>query len=323
MNPLASGAAGEGREAVAFAMLAIVSTTAFMLVLRAVMAVWPVGSAGTVSRIGSVVLLALWVVLRGAGPDRLRFAGVGLPLAVMGLLSIVINVAWFAGMQWTTATVAMLLFRLDLLFVLLIGAALGLERLDVTGWVVLPIMLFGLGLVMEVHRLEWSGRLVGNLLIVLSALGLAVNAFVIRRILERMDAEALAVYNHLFSGAGFVLLLLVEGFSTPAVSDIGSWVWIPALVLTAALSTPLYYAALGRMAVWKLRALMLLTPPLAGIAEWVIWGDVLSPAQWVGAALLVGGAAALVWADWRAEDRPVPAEPHAATPAGGVEPARP
>ena len=297
MNHPGTGVVGDDHGgAIGFAFLAIASFTAFILLLRGAMAVWPVGVAGTLSRLISVLLLGLWVGMRGRRWRRLAVGEVGGWLLLMGALSAVINLCWFAGMKWTTATNATLLFRADVLFVLLIGAVLGLERLTAAAWAVVPLMLLGFALLMEVQTLDWGGHARGDLLIIISALGLAVNAFVIRHILRSMDGEAVALYNHAFSGLAFAILMFVEGPRIPqaALAHPAQWIWIVAVGVIAAVSLPLYYAALRRLAVWKLRVLMLLSPPLGAFAEWVFWGATLNPGQWVGAAFLLAGAAALV-----------------------------
>ena len=59
----------------------------------------------------------------------MRTRGVGRWLLLMGAISLVINLLWFGSVRLTTATNCAMLFRLDLLFVVLIGALLGQERI--------------------------------------------------------------------------------------------------------------------------------------------------------------------------------------------------
>lgn len=295
-----SGAGPEDHRSeggLAYAFLAVATSTALIIVLRGTMAVWPVGLAGTLSRIVSAGVLLFWIGWRGEGWRRLRVEGAGRPLLLMGAISIGLNLCWFAGLKWTTATNAILLFRSDLLFVLLIGALLGVEAISGIGWSVVALMLGGFALLMEVQTLDWGGHARGDALIILSALGLAANAFVIRRILLEMDGEAVAVYNHALSGLGFAVLLFLEGGRLPeqVLAQPAQWGWVVGFGLLAAVSLPLYYAALGRLAVWKLRVLMLLSAPLGAVVDWMLWGVVLSPAQLWGGAMLVTGASLLVF----------------------------
>ena len=55
---------------------------------------------------------------------------------------------------------------------------------------------------------------------------------------------------------------------------------------------------------WKLRAWLLLSPVLVAIVEW-LWGVRLSLSQWLGAAMVLGGLAALIRMEWRAGVRPI------------------
>ena len=56
-----------------------------------------------------------------------------------------------------------------------------------------------------------------------------------------------------------------------------------------AFSVPLYYAALRRLEVWKLRTYMLTAPLMVAAIEWLLWGLEFSPTQCLGAALVLGG----------------------------------
>jgi len=101
-----------------YAFLAVVPWVAFTLLLRFLIHVegWPVGLAGTLSRIVTVPLLAGWVLATGTGWRRLRPQGAGGWLLLMGVNSIIINLLWFASVKWTTATNVAMLFRLDLVW---------------------------------------------------------------------------------------------------------------------------------------------------------------------------------------------------------------
>ena len=79
--------------------------------------------------------------------------------------------------------------RMDLLFVVFIGTVLGLERVGALGWCTLPVMLVGLGLLAEVQHFDLGGHIIGDAMVVGGALALAINAFIIRRILQGGGAE--------------------------------------------------------------------------------------------------------------------------------------
>lgn len=289
-----------------YASLAVVPWVAVTLLLRFLLDKqgWPVGLVGVLSRVVTIPLLAGWVLATRAGWRRLKPRGVLGWLLLMGAFSIAINLLWFGSLKWTTATNVAMLFRLDFLFVVLIGALLGLERLGVAQLVLVPLMLIGLALLAEVHKFDLGGHLLGDLMIVGAALGLAINAFVIRHIMRAMDEEAVALYNHSMSMLGF-LVLAVAGRDFARTQEVfaAQAAWLPILVLgvVGAVGLPLYYVALRRMDVWKLRTFMLSTPVLAAAVEWPLWGGRLHWLQWVGAGIILGGLAVLIRIESRAQ----------------------
>ena len=120
-------------QQVFYASLAIVPWVAFTLLLRCLVSMeeWPVGLVGTFCRVVTLPLLSGWILATRSGWRRLRPHGVLGWLLLMGASSIVINLLWFGSLKWTTATNVSMLFRMDLVFVVLIGAVLGLERIGV------------------------------------------------------------------------------------------------------------------------------------------------------------------------------------------------
>jgi drug/metabolite transporter (DMT)-like permease len=283
-------------QAAGFIILSVLGTAAFTLVLRGTVAAWPIGLAGSFSRVVTLALLGGWVLATGSGWRRLRSGGLGKPLLLMGAVSIAINLLWFAALRLTTATNVAMLLCLDLVFVVLIGGLLGLERIGWRQLALLPAMLAGMALLIGAGGKGWGGHLAGDLMAVAAALAYAANAFIIRGILRTMDEEAVSLYNHGISTLGFIALVLLGGeFRTAAavLRQPAAWLWIVALGLTAALSLPLYYAALRRTAVWKLRAWTLTAPVLVAVVEWLCWGVHLDFSQCVGAAMVLGSLAVL------------------------------
>jgi drug/metabolite transporter (DMT)-like permease len=220
----------------------------------------------------------------------------------MGVISALINLGWFSSVKWTPATNVAMLFRFDVVFVVLIGALLGLERIGLRQLALLPMMFVGLALLTEIGKFDWGGHIRGDLMTVITAFGLSINAFVIRHILVMMDEESVALYNHAISTLGFLALAIVGGGFTrlPVVFESSSgWMPIAVLGVLLAVSLPLYYVALRRMDVWKLRMFMLATPVLAAVVEWPLLGIELSMLQCVGGAIILAALALLIRMEWR------------------------
>jgi len=279
-----------------FAILTVITSAAFNLVLKGAVAAWPVAWAGLLSRCVTLPLLGVWVVGRGAGWRRLGAGHTWRALLSMGAISVAINLLWFGSLQLTAATNVATLMCMDLVFVVLLGSALRLERIRAAELSLLPVMLAGMALLAGVADGGWKGHWLGDLMAVMAAGGYAVNAFIIRGILRSMDEEAVALYNHGLSTVGFAILAWL-GASSGTYADIrpgpAGWAWIAALGVVAAVSLPIYYAALHRLQLWKLRAWLLLSPVLVATVEWLT-GVRLTGWQWAGAGLVLTGLLLLI-----------------------------
>jgi len=106
-----------------FALMTVFCMAALTLLLRATLEFWPVGLGGAFSRSVAVVVLGGWVLTTGAGWRRFAPNGAGPWLLLSGVMTIVLNLLLYGSLKWTTATNHALLYRLDILFVVLIGIA--------------------------------------------------------------------------------------------------------------------------------------------------------------------------------------------------------
>ena len=295
-----------------FALGTILSWSLASLVLRRVIESWPLGMAGVMSRVVTLTLLAALVMVAGGGANGFRLRGRGKPVLAMGGIAIVNNVAWFLALKWTSATDVALLFRLDLVFVLLIGVASGLEKVR---WRVLPLigtMFVGLALFIGVGSSIGKDRFIGDALAIGGALGLAANAFVIRQGIlvgdssknvsknERsigLTGPTAAFYNMAFSTLGFLGMVVAERSFTPITfegKETVDWMWVGVLGVLLAIYLPFYYAALRRFPIWKLRTILLTLPIVVAILEIPIWQLHLEPVQIAGGAIVLVGLAILV-----------------------------
>lgn len=287
-----------------YASLAIIPWIVLTLMLRWLIGMqgWPVGLVGTVSRCISLPILGFWILTTGSGWQRLQPQGQGGWLALMGFVAIIINLTLYSAVQWTTATNVGMLIRMDVLFVVLIGALLGLERIGRAQLALLPPMFVGLALLVEIQKFDLGGHLTGDLMTVVSAFFFSINAFVIRHIMRVMKEDSVALYNHASSGIGFAILGVVHGdFAVLADPTALRSVWLPFLLLgiVVAFSLPLYYVALRRMDVWKLRMFMLSIPVLTAAVEWPLWGLKLEPLQCLGGAIILVCLAVLIRLEWK------------------------
>ena len=270
---------------------------ALTLLMRGALETWPLGLAGIFPRVVAVTLLGSWVLSTGRGWRRLKPGGVGKWIVVMCLNSIFINFAVYSALEWTTATNHAILYRLDTVFVVLLGSLLGLERIRWQELMLLPVMLLGMALVAEIGFSGFQVHWTGDLLIVAAAAGFAINAFVNRHIVQTVEPAAMAIYNITSGSLGFIAVSLLRGEwqwlgqNSPSP---GAWCILVVIGLIIAGFVPTYYGAIKRMPVWKLRTWMLAVPMLVAGADRLLWGTRLTCWQWLGTGLLLSGLAVLI-----------------------------
>jgi drug/metabolite transporter (DMT)-like permease len=163
-------------------------------------------------------------------------------------------------------------------------------------------MFVGLALLVEIHTFDLAGHLPGDLLTVVAAFAFSVNAFVIRHILLVMEEDSVAFYNHASSGLGFLGLAIVSGDFTVLADPArlqAAWLPLLGIGILVSISLPLYYVALHRMDVWKLRMFMLSSPLLTALVEWPLWGAELLPMQCLGGAIMLAALAMLIRLEWK------------------------
>ncbi len=280
-----------------FVLLTVFCMAALTLLMRASLEFWPIGLAGTLSRVAALTTLGLWVLTTGDGWRRLKPGGAGKWLVLMCVFSALINFALFSALEWTTATNHALLYRLDTVFVVLIGSLFGLERIGWKELMLLPMMLLGMALVAEIGLSGFQVHWAGDLIVIAAAAGFATNAFVNRHIVRTMEPEAMAIYNITSGSLGFVIVSFVRGewaWLAQNTPSFRAWLVVLLLGLLIAGFVPLYYLMLRRMPVWKLRTWMLVVPMLVAFADWLLWDTQLTGWQWLGTGLLLGGLAALI-----------------------------
>jgi drug/metabolite transporter (DMT)-like permease len=284
-----------------YSAIALIPWIAITLLLRYMVDIegLSAGLVGILSRAVCLPLLGSWILARGTGWRRFGLRGEGRRLVLMGGISIVINLAWFYSLRWTTATNVAILIRTDIVFVILIGATFGLERIRPAQLAVVPVMFIGLGLLCEIQRVDFTGHLTGDLLVVCAALAFSINAFIIRVILKTLDGEVIAEYNHGISSLGFLAIVLLQGqfAELPALFTPSRAYAVVGLGVCTAIGLPLYYVALKHMPVWKLRVCMLAGPVFTALFERWCWGLVMTWTQMLGAAMILAGLATIVLMD--------------------------
>lgn len=242
----------------------------------------------------SLVLVVLLPYMRWRGIGLWFGAGAMRWLAASGLLLCFQMVVLFVGMQFTTAGRASILLNVQPFFVLLLAHFL-LDR-DPLTWRKLIGMSVAFAGIVVLFADRWSSPeplgLVGDLLIVTSALGWAVQIVLLKKPLAHLPPESVVAWQSLF-------VALVVGLVALAFEGMGGY-HITAAVLVAFLYLALVAAAfcfvvyvhlVQRNLATKLHSFVFLTPVFGVIGGALLLGEKVG---WPLLAGLVGVGAGII-----------------------------
>ena len=223
-------------------------------------------------------------------------------MLLVGVIGIAVNVLGLWAIKLTRVVNVATLARADALFSLVLSAWVFGEVVARRVWFFVPLMLCGIGLLTGflLNPLEIGNA--GDYLILASAFGVALNAYVIKKAVQHASGLAVGCVNSTMIGLFFVIVV--------ALQPQGVWQNVSheakrALLLLgflAYLFFASYNAALRSIPVWKVRLVCLLIPVVAALTAWAWFGDQPSGLQVLGMGLILAGAAGIIVA----RDRSVP-----------------
>jgi drug/metabolite transporter (DMT)-like permease len=235
---------------------------------------------------------ALAVVLAIVRPQLLRIRPRDLPFfSLYGFIGVTMNFwAYFSAFKFTTLAVAITLLYTYPAFVVLLSAAFLGERLTRTKIEAVIVTLLGSALVAQVHQADWLRlNLAGILFGLLAGITAASYSIFGKRALASYQPWTVVLYA--FASGGLFLAAmsgprLVQGASYPAVA----WFWILGLAVVPSLGGYALYT-LGLRDLPASRASVIATWEVVTAAAigWILFGEHLTPIQFLGAALVCVG----------------------------------
>jgi drug/metabolite transporter (DMT)-like permease len=195
------------------------------------------------------------------------------------------------GVSMTSAANTGFIFATAPVWGLLFGCALGLERPTWRGTSGVGLSILGVGVIFyEGLGLE-GASLVGDLLVLLAAMGFGAYTVLSMRLLGRHSPLAVATYPILFGGP-IVLLFSVPFFARSGWEDAGMGAWA-AVAFSAVFATAFAFSAwqtgvsrIGANRVLVYQYLISITGVASGI---VFFGEVLGIEKIVGGAVILVG----------------------------------
>jgi drug/metabolite transporter (DMT)-like permease len=216
-----------------------------------------------------------------------------LPLAALGCLGVAVAQTSFTfGVSMTSAANTGLIFATAPVWGLLVGLALGLERPTWRGVLGVGLSILGVAVVFWEGLTGAGGRsLVGDVLVLLAAVGVGSYTVLSMPVLERHSPLAVATYPILFGGP-LVLVLSIPFFVGLEWEGVGTETWA-AVAFSAVFATAFAFSAwqrgisrIGANRVLVYQYLITITGVASGI---VFFSEVLGIEKIVGGAVILLG----------------------------------
>ncbi|MGH7681825.1 MAG: DMT family transporter [Candidatus Eiseniibacteriota bacterium] len=284
--------APKGRVALALALSQIFSAGTH-LVGKGVL-----GSAGTMTVAvlrfaGAALVLAPLAWLR---PGRARIERRDVPrLLWLGVLAVPLNQGFYLfGLTRTTPSHAALLYALTPLVVLLLAGRILREAglwSKLAGTLVaflgVVVILLERGLAHEARALS------GDLMVLVAVFAWALYTVFSKPMLLKYDPMTVSSYAVVSGSLMGLAVLLLSGRALPLQPVSGAvWGGIAYLVIgTSVIAYPLWMVALRHLEASKVAIATNTQPILTSLLSWLIYRERLTPGFFVGAALILGGAA--------------------------------
>jgi len=240
---------------------------------------------------GAVLLIV--ALARGALrnlPRRAVLAGLG-----MGVFGYAAQAGlYFSALTRIDASLVALMLYLYPVLVTAGAVVLGRERASRRRVSALGIALAGIGLVLSgatSGRFDWIG--------VLLALGAAVvyTCYILVGDRVTADISPLALTALVCTGAfgTFLVTGFVRGGTDLHFAPVG-WLWLGALALVSTVAAILlFFAGMARVGPSVASILSILEPVVTVIAAAAVFGELLTPTQWIGGALVLSAVVIVQW----------------------------
>jgi probable blue pigment (indigoidine) exporter len=234
-----------------------------------------------------LVFLAAWLRMGDtpvAFSPRDRWIALGL-----GLLFAATVYCLFVAIDMMDVPTAILAYFVYPLLTGLIAALTGLERLGWRGAAAAVVVFLGLALMIGAHPGELA--LVGVLFSFGAAVTRAAMLLISRALLAHADARLITWYSMVSSTVLFVAISLGTWTWHPPLTGVG-WAALAGISVVTVVAILAVFISASRVGPFRTALLMNLEPPLGAVASAIFLGDVITPIQAVGAAVMVAALVA-------------------------------
>jgi drug/metabolite transporter (DMT)-like permease len=234
-----------------------------------------------------LALLAAWL-RTGERPapfsPRERWIALGL-----GLLFAITIYCLFKAIDLMNVSTAILAYFIYPLITGLIGALTGLERLGWRGAAAAIVVFLGLALIVGARAGDLA--FAGVILSFVAAVSRAAMLLLTRACLAHTDARLITWYSMLSSTLVFVAIALLTWTWTPPLTG-GGWAALAAISVVTVAAIGAVFVSANRVGPFRTALVMNLEPLLAAVGSAIALGDVITPVQALGGAIMLAALVA-------------------------------
>ncbi len=244
-------------------------------------------TASTLRGIVGLAFLMLWLPFaQKSAPVTPRARRIALALGILFAANVFLV---FKAVEVIEVPIAILTYFVYPLLTGISAAAVGLEPLSWKGAVAALIAFVGLGVMLGAHP---GGLALAGVVAALAAAACRVLLLLLTRaLLQGVDPLAITLYSMVSSTVLFGLASLVLLDWQPPATVLG-WVAVIALGISVMGGILGVFASTGRIGPFRTALFMNLEPLLTTIASAVVLGEVITPVQALGGAVMLGALVA-------------------------------
>jgi drug/metabolite transporter (DMT)-like permease len=244
-------------------------------------------TASTLRGIVGLAFLMLWLPFaQKSAPVTPRARRIALALGILFAANVFLV---FKAVEAIEVPIAILTYFVYPLLTGISAAAVGLEPLSWKGAVAALIAFVGLGVMLGAHP---GGLALAGVVAALAAAACRVLLLLLTRaLLQGVDPLAITLYSMVSSTVLFGLASLVLLDWQPPATVLG-WVAVIALGISVMGGILGVFASTGRIGPFRTALFMNLEPLLTTIASAVVLGEVITPVQALGGAVMLGALVA-------------------------------
>ena len=237
-------------------------------------------------------LVALTLIMKFSStaiplPPRERKAALGL-----GLLNGTMAFCLMSAFDHVAVGLAILVFYLYPVFTGLGAWLTGQEKLNAGLIVGLVGGFLGLALALEITG--QSANAIGVGLAGFASVLMAATALLSARVLKTDNARSITLHMHISASILFIILILIWG-QIDLPTTMRGWVGFAAVPLFYTVAIVSFFAGIAHIGAVRASLVMNLEPVASIAMGFILLGQVLSPRQLLGAAIVIGAVTAIKW----------------------------